>query len=257
MTKQEPFWPGGCLGGVSLAFDDGLQSQLTYAVPLLNEHELQATFYLCPAGPPSLTRWIPWRSVAAAGHELGSHTMTHPSSIPDSLHPSEHAGDKMTLDDIAKELVESKLRLQRLAPGQKDMSFAYPSFCNHVGVGGSRQDYSPIVAGLYVAGRGLGRAPRVNDPATACLPCLKSQPGGGMTAGELIELVESHVPYQCWIILVFHDIHEGRGRIGTLDSLRGLFRHLATHRHRIWTAPVATIARRIVRCRAESELVPA
>lgn len=77
MRVATPF-PKGCEGAVSLTFDDGAQSQLDKAVPLLNEHHLKATFYINPRGNDFMERLQPWREVALAGHEVGNHTVNHP-----------------------------------------------------------------------------------------------------------------------------------------------------------------------------------
>jgi len=49
-TEARLPWPDGCLGAVSLTFDDGHASQLQKAVPILAEFDLWATFYLNPKG---------------------------------------------------------------------------------------------------------------------------------------------------------------------------------------------------------------
>jgi peptidoglycan/xylan/chitin deacetylase (PgdA/CDA1 family) len=72
-----PF-PEGCEGAVSLTFDDGSPSQLDKAIPLLNEHNVKATFYINPRGDDWKERLKPWRDVALAGHEVGNHTVNHP-----------------------------------------------------------------------------------------------------------------------------------------------------------------------------------
>src|SRR5713226_3613287 len=68
-------WPNGCLGAVSLTFDDGMRSQLEVAIPVLEEHGLQATFYLNPPGDGDEDSWrawlAPWRAAAQRRHEIG------------------------------------------------------------------------------------------------------------------------------------------------------------------------------------------
>ena len=61
---------------MSLTFDDGLQSQLTLAVPLLNSYGLKGTFFLVTKKVASDDQWAEWRAVAADGHEIGSHNVT-------------------------------------------------------------------------------------------------------------------------------------------------------------------------------------
>src|ERR671931_2018435 len=61
-SSREGPWPGECRGAVSLTFDDGMRSQLETAIPLLDEHGLQATFYL---NPPRDGDEDDWRARAA------------------------------------------------------------------------------------------------------------------------------------------------------------------------------------------------
>ena len=70
-------WPKGKQAAVSLTYDVGLPVHYTLAGPLLEHHNLRATFY-----PPIYgdLRLHPdcWRELATAGHELGNHTVFHP-----------------------------------------------------------------------------------------------------------------------------------------------------------------------------------
>lgn len=73
-------WPEGKIAAVSLAYDDALPSQLDVAVPQLNKAGLKASFYLPLSAPTLTTRLADWRAVAAAGHELGNHSLFHQCS---------------------------------------------------------------------------------------------------------------------------------------------------------------------------------
>jgi peptidoglycan/xylan/chitin deacetylase (PgdA/CDA1 family) len=61
---------------LALTFDDG-PSELTPALlNILAAHQIRATFFMCGA---NVRRWPQIaRDVAAAGHEIGNHTDTHP-----------------------------------------------------------------------------------------------------------------------------------------------------------------------------------
>ena len=76
MTQTSSPWPGNCQGAVSLTFDDGAQTQLTTAIPILNKFGLQGSFYLNPRDGYE-EKLAPWKEVAAAGHEIGNHTWRH------------------------------------------------------------------------------------------------------------------------------------------------------------------------------------
>lgn len=73
-----PFaWPGGARAAVSLGYDDGLASQLDHVVPALNRRGLRASFYVPINSPTVPGRQAEWRAAAAAGHELGNHSLFH------------------------------------------------------------------------------------------------------------------------------------------------------------------------------------
>ncbi|RBY96394.1 polysaccharide deacetylase family protein [Blastococcus sp. TF02-8] len=74
---------------VGLTFDDGYTDFLEHAVPVLARHGMTATVYMVAGELSGANEWDEgprWplmsadqlRAVAAAGHEVGSHTMTHP-----------------------------------------------------------------------------------------------------------------------------------------------------------------------------------
>lgn len=73
-------WPAGKTAAVSLAYDDALPSQLDVALPQLNKAGLKASFYLPLAAPTLSSRLADWRAAAAAGHELGNHSLFHQCS---------------------------------------------------------------------------------------------------------------------------------------------------------------------------------
>ena len=71
-------WPDNRKGAVSLGFDDGCPSHLSVAVPALNARGFKGTFFLMSGDGSWSPDWNAWRDVAAQGHEIGSHTKTHP-----------------------------------------------------------------------------------------------------------------------------------------------------------------------------------
>ena len=64
---------------VSLTFDDGLNNQVTAAAPILAAHGMQGTFFV-PTGLVGTSGYMTWPQVsalAAAGNEIGGHTVDH------------------------------------------------------------------------------------------------------------------------------------------------------------------------------------
>lgn len=249
--KMTRCWPFEAQAAFSLTFDDGPPSQLQRAVPMLNDADLQATFYLNPRGDDFAEKLAPWREVAKAGHEIGSHTMAHTCSIAFRADSQAHGLEKMTLGEIEQDIVESKRRLQQLVPEQKEMSFCYPCYMEHVGCGPTRQSYVPVVARHHIAGRGKGEFPFANHPATVDLHYAWSWPAERMHGSHMVGLAEACAANQRWGILTFHGIHEGNLSVAEGD-LRELVNYLKANHSRIWTAPVVRVARRIVEWRKEN-----
>lgn len=244
-------WPGECCAAVSLTFDDGSPSQLTRAVPMLNDADLQGTFYLNPRGDDFLKKLAPWREVAQAGHEIGNHTIAHTCSRAFQRQPAARGLENMTVADVEKDIAEAKRRLQQVATEQKEMSFAYPCYMDHVGCGPTRQSYVPAVARHHIAGRGKGEFPFANYPATVDLHYTWSWPAERMPASQMIGLVETCALNSSWGILTFHGIGEGRLSV-TESDFRELVAYLQCNHQRIWTAPVAKVARRILDWRKQN-----
>lgn len=61
---------------LALTFDDGPSAWTTAVLDLLRSHDARATFFLI--GQRVRERPDGAREIAAAGHELGTHTLTHP-----------------------------------------------------------------------------------------------------------------------------------------------------------------------------------
>jgi peptidoglycan/xylan/chitin deacetylase (PgdA/CDA1 family) len=112
-------------GLAAVTFDDGMRNNHTTALPILNEYGIPATVYVTigfiggtspwigPQGDGAIMDEPELRDLAAAGWELGAHTMTHP--------------DLSTLgyDACLREIEDSRLELERIA-GVKVETFAYP-----------------------------------------------------------------------------------------------------------------------------------
>ena len=121
LTAQEHGAAGGLVG---LTFDDGYTDFLEYAVPVLARHGMRATLYVVAGLLGGENDWDPGprlrlldgegvRAVAAADHEIGSHTLTHThlaGATAETLQ-REIAGSRPVLENL----------LQREVPG-----FCYP-----------------------------------------------------------------------------------------------------------------------------------
>jgi peptidoglycan/xylan/chitin deacetylase (PgdA/CDA1 family) len=106
---------------ISLTFDDGWRSQYDLALPVLDKYGFKATFYIATGLLYSANREFMGpsevRHLYKLGHEIGAHTVTHPSL-------------KFAFLWKSHEILRSKNELNRL--GIQVSSFAYPYARQHL-----------------------------------------------------------------------------------------------------------------------------
>ena len=236
----DPFaWPEEREGAVSLRFDDGMDSHLQRAVPLLESHGLRGTFYICPGGPDAQwdARAVPWKAVLQTGHEIGNHTMSHP--IPAAL--TDRAGPKcyesLSMERYAADVLGAQARLERTL-GRRQWTFCYPCYQTWIGRGRQCRSVVPFIAEHFLAAVAGGEISRpFNDPRSCDMHLLLSLRGDNLPLDDLIRRMEQAVSLGRWAILTFHGIDEGHlpTPVGALDKLAA---YLAKNSERIWTAPV-------------------
>jgi peptidoglycan/xylan/chitin deacetylase (PgdA/CDA1 family) len=112
-------------GLAAVTFDDGMRNNHTTALPILSEYGIPATVYVTIGFIGAVSPWIgssadgammdeaQLRELAAAGWELGAHTMTHPDL------------SRLDYDSCRREIEDSRSELERIA-GVKVETFAYP-----------------------------------------------------------------------------------------------------------------------------------
>jgi peptidoglycan/xylan/chitin deacetylase (PgdA/CDA1 family) len=237
-------WPGEFQGAVSLTYDDGLPVHCDLVGPLLRQYGLRATFY--PMIHSDL-RLHPerWKELAAAGHELGNHSVFHPcrqrSAEPYTWLDERYDLSQYSLGQMRAELEVANLVLH-LLDGQRARS--YGSTCGDLSVGpeGLDEPLGPILRDLFVAGRGT-LTNQVAQPGLALdlfnIDCIDA---GGCSLQGLQDLVERARASGGWAVLVIHGVGAGTHEIHLeTDAHEGFIRWLA-QQGRIWTAPVRDIA---------------
>ena len=100
---------------VTLGFDDSTENQMT-AVQLLNQRGLKGTFYVISGLIGTSNGFYMSRAdldaIAAAGHEIAGHTLTHPDLTT------------VSLTQVQQEICDGRTQLQSW--GFNPISFAYP-----------------------------------------------------------------------------------------------------------------------------------
>jgi peptidoglycan/xylan/chitin deacetylase (PgdA/CDA1 family) len=103
---------------VGLTFDDGFADFLTTAVPILARHGMTGTVYVVAGHLGATNSWDTGpqypimdadqlRVVAAAGHEVGSHTLTHArlAGVDPAVLATEVGDSRRVLEDVLQEEV--------------------------------------------------------------------------------------------------------------------------------------------------------
>lgn len=121
-------WADDRKSAFTFTFDDGCMTQYTYAKPILDSFGFKGTFFvvnsLLTDDLPGILRYGTWnqfRSMALEGHEIGSHTETHPD-LTTLIN-----GDTTTPGTLLYELHHSKITIDQKIFNQKCITIAYPN----------------------------------------------------------------------------------------------------------------------------------
>lgn len=230
-------WPGGAKAAVVLTYDDAAPSQLDHAVPALDAAGLKGTFFLSNIRLVDVERW---RSVAAHGHELGNHTLSHPCLAGTFDMPLRQQLENHTVDSVLQDVALQNVVLSAI-DGRVDHGFAVP--CNQTIAGG--KDYlEPLRASKSVT---YSRTTTMNSPLVVTdAPALDLMklPGRGFSSPEnsadMIRFVGQAIDNGGLAVFVFHGVGGDHLSVTSEDHQR-LVEWLAAHRDTVWTAPMRDV----------------
>ena len=242
MADGERFpWPGGARAAISFTFDDARPSQVDVGLRLFDARGHKATWYVSPPALP--LRADQWRQAAAAGHEIGNHTLTHPctGNFPWSR---ANALEDFTLARMEAELAGADAQILQTT-GATPRTFAYPCGQTFVGRGETLQSYIPVVARRFLAGRAF-MSENANDPAFCDFANLGASWCDGRSADWFEATAERAREDGAWLILAGHDIGpETAYQTTRTDALNRFFDWLARPDAGFWVGTVAAVAAHI------------
>jgi peptidoglycan/xylan/chitin deacetylase (PgdA/CDA1 family) len=227
---QQCRWPHGADAAVSLTYDDGLSSQVTYAAPVLDRLGLKATFFLSGS---NLAAFAP---LAKNGHELGSHTLTHPCNP---------ALASLSLGDMSAELDAGQAAVAALGVAGK-LTFAYP--CGQTSVQND-ESYVPLVKERFRAARGVAGV--VAEPASLDLFNVPAWfPPSSSDGDDVIAFIQRAEQSHGWAVIGVHGVSAAGEYLQLSQPAHDkILTYLAEHRATIWTAPFGTVADALIACR--------
>lgn len=238
MLAAAPFpWPDGAQAAVSLSFDDARPSQVDVGLAVLDRHGVKATFFLVPSTAEK--RLEGWKKAAASGHEIGNHSLEHPCT-GNFAWSRPRALEDYTLEKMRRQLVGANERLHEML-GVSPRTFAYPCGQSFVGRGPQTRSYVPLVAELFVAGRGwLDEA--ANDPAFCDLAQVLGREMDGKDFDQVKAMLDEARKERGWLVLAGHEIGPGGAQTTRVAMLERLLPYLRDSRNGFWLAPVGTVA---------------
>ncbi len=211
-------WRENKPAALSLTFDDGYYSQYEKALPALNARGFKGTFFIFTDFADYFNLWNWWVEAAAMGHEIASHTKTHPFLTALPLSEAEY---EIT---VSQTLIDAKIT------GQKSITFAYP-------YGDLNTAVKALVQQSYIGARGVREA--LNDASTDSFNAL-AYDVVNYDVLQMKALTEQAVSQRKWLIPIFHgfspDEYGGWSSeqlVSYLDYLKG--------RTDVWIAPFGTV----------------
>ncbi len=238
--KPPRIWPAGARAGVSLTYDDGAESQLTYAVPALDALGLKGTFFL--TGDSFDEKLPDWEKVAAEGHEIGDHSLTHPCSLRGYSPSAFRSREIRPLEGL----------LDRGFGTKRTKLYAYPCGVTHLGRGSQtrgRVRYVRALTGEITAARTIEGPP--NDPGEVWRKRFRLnafEPTYEQDAtGPAIRYLERAMARGGWAILIFHEIKPKVEEDGdtSVETHRQILEWIKSKP--LWCAPMGEAFERVTR----------
>ena len=230
-------WPDGKKAAVSLSFDDARLSQVDAGIPVLDEYNVKATFYLNIS--PMRERLDGWKKAVAAGHEIGNHSMTHPCSGNYFWVAKDNELENFTMDQMRNNLLECN-RLLKDELGVTATLFAYPCGQKYIGRGKNLKSYVPLVAELFASGRGWFEEMN-NDPMFCDYAQLAGKEMDGKTFEEILTHISGAKAHGDWLLLAGHEMGEEGMQTTRISMLRKLIEYANDPANGIWLAPVGEV----------------
>lgn len=217
-------WSGFRQAAISYTFDDGCSNQFAIAIPMFNEFDFKLTLFTVTGWSPN---WTNLRNAASAGHEVASHTVTHPYL------------NKITIEQQKTELKNSQDVINAHITGRKCITLAYP-YC----VPGDQA----LTAQYYIAARHCQGHIESSTPANfyqiSSLIC--GNLGSVKTTADFNQKFENTLTSKGWCVLLIHGI-DNDGGYSPLPSttMRASLEYLNARKDKFWVATFGNVVRYI------------
>jgi hypothetical protein len=247
-------WAQNKKAAACITFDDNCPGQFDFALPALNQRNLKATFFIITGGSQcGNVSWPRVDSAFSAGHEIGSHSVTHPNMAN---------SDSLTIEN---ELGNSYQNLrQRYYPEGWKMTIAYPF---GRGGGSSVQDkrIRRLAQKYYFGGRSAGIGPTgftgYNDFTNPFYNAFYMQigtyvmgPGNLPTAAQLSVILDSTEKKGGIFTGLYHGIENGGFNNLPITTFNEHLDSMIARQSKVWITPFGNAVKYHTQRRAEPKL---
>lgn len=231
-------WLDNKRGAISLTFDDNIIGQYNTALPIMNDskYSFRGTLFTITGSvkQSGVGSWTFLRDeVAAKGHEVASHTVTHRNL------------SQLSDKDITDEIVNSDLDIENNIPKVKCVTIAWP-----YGVGGDNAKVILESNKRYIGGRNAWGAEWTNgDPHDAWLKSLTYNMNvlalginPSVTIDKYVSYITGSLQYK-WLVFMYHGIdageYDGPGRDNFIKQMDAI----NAKKQNLWIAPFGEVMR--------------
>lgn len=209
---------------ITYTFDDNTGKQLSVAVPLFDKYGFKATFFPVPIWKPD---WAGFKKAVENGHEVGSHSMTHPDF------------SKLSVNEQEWQLRQSKQMIDSMIGPNTCLTIAYP-FC--------RTGDLNLVSKYYIAARICSGQIEPITPADMRL--ISSEICGSLwplnSGKRLISEIDQTRNKKGWCVFLFHGIDNDGGYSAIASSaIDSTLDYLNGHRNEYWVSTFKDVAKYI------------
>jgi len=215
-------WKGFRASAVTYTFDDQCSNQFPVALPLFDALGYKATFYPVINWGPS---WDKFKTAAANGHEVGSHTMSHP--------------DLSSSSSQEAELKDSQNKINEQIPGNQCVTIAYP-YCN--------PGTPALISKYYIAGRICSGQIESSTPQNflniSSIAC--GDQTTLTTASTLNQKVDAAITAKGWCVFLIHGVDNDGGYSPISSSaIKSNLDYIAEKDSLVWVSTFSNIVRYI------------
>jgi peptidoglycan-N-acetylglucosamine deacetylase len=218
-------WRGFRSAAISYTFDDDLPNQYAKAMPMFDAKGFKLTLFTVVNWLPG-GNWTPVQNAAAHGHEIASHTVTHP-----------HLGAE-TAEQVSNELANSRIAIETNIRGLKGLTLAYP-FCE------PPADFS-MVSSNYIAARGCsGRLVPATPPDFLNISSFVCG-SLGLSGAQMNSRADAAAAANAWCVYLIHAIDDDKGYSPIPGAeLQATLDHMSASPDKFWVESFGNVVRYI------------